>query len=63
LRLHPDAAANLAVAQVPTFNQALSAADARAQLRTAKFGPWQALKLTRSTSPTWRINTKSRQSL
>jgi Mg/Co/Ni transporter MgtE len=37
LRLHPEAAANLAVAQVPTFNQALSAAEARAQLRTAKF--------------------------
>jgi magnesium transporter len=37
LRLHPEAAANLAVAQVPTFNQALSAADARAQLRTANF--------------------------
>lgn len=36
-KVHPEAAASLAVAQVPMFSRDLSAADARAQLRTAKF--------------------------
>jgi len=37
LRVHPEAAANLAVAHVPMFSRSLSAADTRAQLRTANF--------------------------
>jgi Mg/Co/Ni transporter MgtE len=37
LKVHPEAAASLAVAHVPMFSRSLSAADTRAQLRTAKF--------------------------
>lgn len=37
LKVHPEAAASLAVAHVPMFSLSLSAADTRAQLRTAKF--------------------------